>query len=346
MDFIDITDEATWTAFQSKHNNLTFLQTWEWGEMQRRLGYDILRRGITEHGRLVSTVLVVKVRAKRGAMLFVPQGPTFERGAGRETMGSHLKLITDSLVAIAQKENYAFIRIAPILNDVEENRNLFLSLGYRTAPIYMHAERVWSVNLTPAEDVLLANMRKTTRYLIRRAPKDGVSIVTRVNKEALNDFWSVYEETARRERFVPFSRSYLRNEYEVFARTGNVFWLFGFVGSQKKPSDCLAAAMVIFTKNTGFYHQGASLHSKEPVAYLMQWEAMREAKKRGCLSYNFWGILEKGRSPSAWQGLTLFKQGFGGFQTDYVSTQDYIVSPHYWYSYLYEQYLMLRRGVK
>ena len=77
----------------------------------------------------------------------------------------------------------------------------------------------------------------------------------------------------------------------------------------------------------------------------MQWEAIKEAKRRGCTRYSFWGTLQPGRSPKSWGGLSLFKQGFGGFQTDYVPTQDYIVSWKYWISYVYELYLKHKRGV-
>ncbi|GAI33015.1 unnamed protein product, partial [marine sediment metagenome] len=29
-----------------------------------------------------------------------------------------------------------------------------------------------------------------------------------------------------------------------------------------------------------------------PASYLLQWEAIKEAKNRGCKLYNFWGIAE------------------------------------------------------
>src|SRR3990167_6313218 len=111
---------------------------------------------------------------------------------------------------------------------------------------------------------------------------------------------------------------------------------------KKQPKE---KALFIFTKSTAFYHQGASIHTKIPVTYLEQWEAIKEAKKRGCKYYNFWGILQEGRSPKNWQGLTLFKTGFGGRQVDYLPTQDYIISPKYYLTYIYEKLLAWRRGV-
>jgi hypothetical protein len=56
-------------------------------------------------------------------------------------------------------------------------------------------------------------------------------------------------------------------------------------------------------------------------------------------------VFHPGRTPKNWSGLTLFKQGFGGRQLDYVPTQDYVLSPKYHLTSLYEQILNWKRGV-
>jgi peptidoglycan pentaglycine glycine transferase (the first glycine) len=113
----------------------------------------------------------------------------------------------------------------------------------------------------------------------------------------------------------------------------------------KNDKKYLASALVVFTQSTAFYHQGASIHTKYPVPYLLQWEAIKEAKRRGCRYYNFWGISEPGRTPKAWSGLTLFKQGFGGHKVQYLPTQDLVLSPKYYFNWLYEKHLYFKRGI-
>jgi lipid II:glycine glycyltransferase (peptidoglycan interpeptide bridge formation enzyme) len=178
-------------------------------------------------------------------------------------------------------------------------------------------------------------MRKTTRYLIKKAIRDNVIIEKHTDEKAVDDFYKIYGETAKRENFVPFAKDFIKKEFEAFHKTGNAIFLFNPV----------AAALILFTKSTAFYHQGASIHTKIPVTYLLQWEAVRQAKRRGCQFYNFWGILQKGRTPKNWEGLTLFKTGFGGKQIDYLPTQDYIISPKYYLTYIYEKFLQWKRGV-
>jgi lipid II:glycine glycyltransferase (peptidoglycan interpeptide bridge formation enzyme) len=245
------------------------------------------------------------------------------------------------LEPIAKKEGYVFIRVSPVQPQQNGGEECYFKVGFRKAPIYMHAERIWVLDLEPSEEELLASMRKTTRYLIRRAPKDGVEIEKRNDDKSIEDFWKLYQETASRESFVPFSKSFVDNEYKEFATSGNADYFFG-----KVEGEYLAGALVVYTKSTAFYHQGASRHTKFPVPYALQWEAIREAKRRGCKLYNFWGILQEGRTPKAWSGLTLFKKGFGGRQIDYIPTQDYVINPlKYAISWIFETYLQWKRGV-
>ncbi|OGK25382.1 hypothetical protein A3A46_00040 [Candidatus Roizmanbacteria bacterium RIFCSPLOWO2_01_FULL_37_13] len=372
----EIESSQIWNQFFNKAGSPSFLQSWEWGEFQEGLEYRVKRLGIYNDKELEAIAQVIQINSKRGNFLFIPHGPIFMK---HETYNiKHIKTIITQLlnylIALAKNEGYSFIRIAPTLEDAPEYRKIFSDLGFKKAPIYMHAERLWVLPLVEThsyasllpktDDRLLSEMRKTTRYLIRKAQREGVIIEKRTGEKAVDDFWKIYQETARRENFVPFSKSFIEEEFNVFNKTGNALFLFGKVKNNVIPdlirnpdkmdsrlrgndnnTSYLASALIIFTKSTAFYHQGASIHTKIPVTYLLQWEAIKEAKKRGCQIYNFWGILQAGRSPKNWQGLTLFKTGFGGRQIDYLPTQDFVISRRYYLTYLYEKFLAWRRGV-
>ena len=129
---------------------------------------------------------------------------------------------------------------------------MFKELGFRTAPIYMHAERLWVLDITKDEETLLKEMRKTTRYSIRKAEKEGVKVVKRTDEKALQEFQNLYNETAERENFTAYSPSYLAHEYHAFNKTGNANWFFAY----EKDGKLTAAALIDYTKSTAFYHQG------------------------------------------------------------------------------------------
>lgn len=345
MKIEEINNKSEWDNFFISNGSPSFLQSWEWGEFENKTGYEILRLGMYDKS-LSAIALVIKIKAKRGSFLFIPHGPIIKVESSKAKIQSLIKELLEYLVGIAKKEEFSFIRMAPTLTDTPDNRKIFSQLEFKPAPIYMHAERLWILDLNKTEEELLSGMRKTTRYLIKRATRDGVTIEKRTDERSVEDFWQIYEKTAARENFVPFSKTFIRQEFAAFNSTGNALFFFGKLPPSKISSTgIIASALIIFTESTAFYHQGASIHTKIPVTYLEQWEAIKEAKKRGCKYYNFWGILQPGRSPKNWQGLTLFKTGFGGVQLDYISTQDYILSPKYYLTYVYEKYLAWKRGV-
>jgi lipid II:glycine glycyltransferase (peptidoglycan interpeptide bridge formation enzyme) len=206
----------------------------------------------------------------------------------------------------------------------------------------MHAENIWALDISKDEEVLLSEMRKTTRYLIKKAIKEEVLIERVADLSALNKFWKVYDKTVQRENFTPFSKDFIKKEFESFNESSNAMF---FLGHLKNSKQILAASLVLFNKNRAFYHQGASLHSRVPVAYLMQWEAILEAKKRGCRTYDFWGIAPTEDEKHPWHGLTLFKKGFNGFGVDYLPTQDFIFSKRYYATNLYEKVIKWKRAL-
>ncbi|MBL7156515.1 MAG: peptidoglycan bridge formation glycyltransferase FemA/FemB family protein, partial [Candidatus Pacebacteria bacterium] len=222
--------------------------------------------------------------------------------------------------------------ISPIWERTEQNLKIFKELGFKNAPIHMHPELTWELDITPSENDLLMSMRKTTRYLIRQAMKNqDIKIYQSNNLKDVGRFNKLYQETVKRHDFAPFSLNYLKNEFLAFSPDNQVLIFLG-----KHQNKVLSSAIVIYWQNIGFYHQGASVASKIPVSYLMQWKAIMQAKQNGCKTYNFWGVAPTDNKKHAWAGLTLFKKGFGGNKIEYAKTQDYIVSSKYYLNFLVE----------
>ena len=92
-------------------------------------------------------------------------------------------------------------------------------------------------------------------------------------------------------------------------------------------------------------------YPKIPISYLLLWEAIKEAKARGCKKFNFWGIADISSDNKVldknhpWAGLTLFKIGFGGKPKKHVNTQDFILSSKYWLNFAIEKIRKIKRGL-
>ncbi|KKU85631.1 MAG: hypothetical protein A3A32_03000 [Candidatus Wildermuthbacteria bacterium RIFCSPLOWO2_01_FULL_48_35] len=365
----EITNKEKWENFLSHIDEKTFLNSWNWGEFQLKMGDKIWRLGIFDGGDLVAIALVVRVKAKRGTFLFVPHGPTMLCIAGnpkseirnpkqiQNSKSQILNTFLNELKNIAKKEGASFIRIAPILERNGENEKIFRELGFRTAPMHMHPEVTWELDITPSEDRLLAGMRKTTRYLIRQAVKNkDIEIIKSCNVEDVDKFYNLHKETVGRHNFTPFSLEYIKREFESFAPRPPDAELSGDAGGLdneiavfhgKYRGELIASAIIVFWQGAAYYHHGATSlkYPKIPVAHLLQWEIIKEAKRRGCEKYNFWGIAPDGAKNHPWAGLTLFKTGFGGEQKGYVKTQDLPLSWAYWPAAIFEAFRRKKRGL-
>lgn len=296
----------------------SFLQTDTWEEFNRVMGYQTWR---------IEGVLAIKITARRGAFLLVPHVSFFSSE------------LYEKLVQLARSEHCAWIRICPLMADTPEHRAIFAKVGFRDAPTQPHPKLSWILNTRPSEDELLKAMRKTTRYSIRKA-EDDVEVVMSDRPEDIEIFWNLHLATVQRHHFTPFSKEYIKKEFEVFAKHDAARWFFGRVNGEMT-----SAAMVVFDPASGYYHHGASKAEHPTASYLVQWRAIQEAKHRGCVSYNFWGIAPEDQPNHPWVGLSKFKKGFGGHEEAYVPAQDYILAPKYWISYILETIRRRKRNL-
>lgn len=330
----EVQDERTWEAFLVQLKPHTFLQAWKWGLQYELSGSKIFRLGIWEENVLVGVALLLKITARRGSFLLCPHGPLLLDAA------TQLSPLVEYLVSLAKKEHCDFIRVCPLALASTQEKSLYQKRGFRDAPIHMHPELSWMLSLEPSEEELLKEMRKTTRYLIKKTEKEGVEIEMSTNPKDIDRFWPVYQATVDRQHFTPFTKSYLQQEFALFSKEGEAAFFFGTYQGK-----VIAAAIIIFYNGSAFYHHSGSVHLFKNInaSYLLQWRVIQEAKKRGCLLYNFWGIAPEDRPNHPWAGLSLFKKGFGGFAEEYLHAQDLPLTLKYRVNYVVETARRLRR---
>jgi lipid II:glycine glycyltransferase (peptidoglycan interpeptide bridge formation enzyme) len=308
------------------------------------MGNKIWRLGIYHKGELLSVCLTALVEAKRGRFLLIQHGPSIKE-VNTERKREILKALLKELKNKRREGKADFVRMAPLLERNEENARIFKDLGFKESPMHASAyEATWKLDITLPEEELLKNMRKTTRYLIRQAQKDtNIETFRRWSISDVDIFYRIHQEVVRAQRFTPFSLEYLKNEFSTFLPDNQISLFFGEYKGQ-----IVAAAFVVFWSDIGFYHHAALLpkYHKIPIACLLQWEAIKEARRRNCVLYDFWGYVNPKENPEhPWAGPTLFKMGFGGKSYKYLKTQDVPLSKKYWLIYLFEKLRKTKRGL-
>lgn len=332
MDIREITDKNKWEKFIADNSPQALFQSWNWGEVIKKT-QNFWRLGIYDGENLVGIAQVSKVLAKRGNFLHIRHGPVFSDW-NKYYFDAFFKYLNE----LAKKEKVIFLRISPLVENSGEFNAFIRKYGFIDAPVHaMDGEFCWLVDLTGSEEEILASMRKTTRYLIRQGQKLQINIVKSKNISDINEFLNLYKKTAKRQHFVEHKG--IREEFERFLKDDQILLFMGYY--QNKLISC---ALIIFYNNQAIYHHSASIEQKIPVNYLLQWEVIKEAKKRGMKIYNMWGITPPGKPRHPWKGLTIFKQGFGGKVVEYMHAKDLPLSSLYCATYTIDWLRKLRKG--
>ena len=334
MKIEEITAKIIWEEFASRFSPSNFLTSWDWADFNQRMGDLSFRLGIWEGDQLVGICLVLKVKARRGDFLLCPAGPLFY-----DFNSKYFRFIVQYLRKLAEKEKVRFIRIRPTI-EVGNIEKIIEEENFKGAPSHVHAQFSWILDITKKEEELLADMRKSTRYLIKHSDKDELFIKEKNDLSGIRILEELQEETVDRHKFTPFSTKYIEKEFEVFFKHKQAKILVSYKGNQ-----ALAAAMIIFYGNSAFYHHGASIRTKTSATYLLQWEAIKKAKEAGKKYYNFWGIAPNDLPNHPLAGLTYFKQGFGGFKLEYTRAYDLPTSLRYPFIYWFEKLRSVSRGL-
>jgi peptidoglycan pentaglycine glycine transferase (the first glycine) len=310
---------AEWQSFLREHPRAHLLQTAEWGELKAAFGWQPVR--------LVSAGQGLQILFRRlpfGFSLgYIPKGPAGESGwlDGSPALWAELdQLCRDRRAAFCKLEPDAWQGGGPVPPGP----------GWRPSPHAVQPPRTLVVDLEGSEADILARMKQKTRYNIRLAAKKGVTVRP---WQDLAAFHAMMEITGARDGFGVHNLAYYRRTYELFHPAGACELLLAeFEG---RP---LAALMVFARGPRAWYFYGASgdeERSRMPT-YLLQWEAMRWARARGCGEYDLWGVpdedeetLESGfidRSDGLW-GVYRFKRGFGGRLQRAARSLDRIYNP-------------------
>jgi lipid II:glycine glycyltransferase (peptidoglycan interpeptide bridge formation enzyme) len=316
-----------WNAFLDGHPRGHFLQTGEWGELKTAFGW--------EARRLIADGVGAQVLFRRLPLgltvAYVPKPDLADLAAA----GNH-EFWTE-LDALCAGRRAIVCRVEP---DGWEADDSLLTHGpesglsdrvrLRPSPHNTQPRRTLVVDLLASEDSILERMRPKCRYNIRLAAKKDVTVRP---WDDLAAFHRMVTETGRRDRFGVHSLEYYRLAFRLFHGAGLCELLVA--EHQGRP---LAALMVFARGQRAWYVYGASTNDERARMpnYLLQWEAMRWAKWRGCTEYDLWGAPDEdeqkleanfeGRDDGLW-GVYRFKRGFGGDLRRSVQAVDRVYMP-------------------
>ena len=192
------------------------------------------------------------------------------------------------------------------------------------APHDMQPQENFIIDITKSEEVLLQEMKSKTRYNIRLAQKKGVEIFTSKEQKYIDKFYDLVTMTADR-KAVSFHQ---KDHYEKILTFLSDETVTLYIARYQ--DEIVAINIISFFNDTATYLHGAtSDHHRSAMApFLLQWQAMRDARKRDCMWYDLGGIFTES-GDSGKQGITRFKEGFAPGESIYNTkgSYDILLSP-------------------
>ncbi len=303
---------------RANHPEANFLQSAGWGKVYELDGEKVFYFGLYDGDDLIGSAVVILKKAKRGAYLEIPGGPLLDWDRNKRAV----KAFMQEIRKVAEREKCVFVRMRPNIPDDYNNQQLVRELGLVPSPMHLHAEHTVMLDLSLSEDDLLKDMRRQTRYEVRRAQKLGIEVTFDTSKYAFTDFYNLQLETAKRQDFIPSSRRFIEAQHEAFEGAARIYT----ASLNGKP---LAKGLIIMQSPEAIYHEAASAEEgrKYPGAYALQWQVIRDAKDLGMKRYNLFGIAPPNSPHHRYAGVTTFKTGFGGEQVTYLPAQDLVIRP-------------------
>jgi len=353
-------ESKSWNSIISKLPNSHFLQTYEWGQVKAKYGWTPLYAIWTDDGKFsifkdtdhwsldtahcVAAALILKRQILRNAfaarlsILYSPKGPLLDWS--NETLRDR---VLNDLQSFAKKQGAIFLKMDPdvvlgtgapnsVDNVINNDGQVVLSdlkrEGWGDSPDQIQFKNTVLIDLTPSEEALLARMKQKTRYNIRLAEKKGVTV--RVGKEEdLSMLYKMYVQTSVRDGFVIRDEGYYKTVWNMFMNSDEPTCEPLIAEVNGAP---VAGIFVFYFVSRAYYVYGMSreVHREKMPAYLLQWEAMKRARAKGCLTYDLWGAPDVFDESDTMWGVYRFKEGLGGKVVRTLGAWDYAPNP-LWY---------------
>lgn len=319
MKIIDAADKEVWDGFIKSHPEANFLQSWDFYEFHASRGLKVVRRLFYRGETIIGAYAGVVEAAKRGRYMAIAGGPIIDWN-DTALVGA----VFDDIRAQGRKAGCVFVRVRPQLELSESSLKLMRDLGLKRAPMYLSVEYAGVLDLNKPEEEILAGASQGFRRKLRKAEKYELEISADTSDEAINEFCRLEKLHAERQKYVAFSASFLKKQFEAFREGGEVL-----IYTARKDGEILAQNFMIFYGPEASYHYGVSsmLGTKYSAAPLLHVRAMEEARSRGCIRYNLWGIVEPDETSHRFYGVSEFKRSFGCSELRYTPAHDMILKP-------------------
>jgi lipid II:glycine glycyltransferase (peptidoglycan interpeptide bridge formation enzyme) len=305
-------DASVWDAFVSQASDGSVLQSWAWGALKSRYGWRATRYLWTEGGAPVAAASVLRRRFPGGLALdYAPRGPVL--GRRLEQWPGFWQALRDHLA----RDGGTVLKVDPEWTS-DPQRSALQQAGGRPSrhPIQHQATMVVDIR---GGDEALRRLKESTRRNIRQGEREGITVEASEGSAAMDSFYELLSETAAREHFTIRPVAYYQDLLSLFRERGQAA-----VYLARRADRLLAGAIMLFYGSRLIYLYGGTRTDARELkpGYLLHWRAIEDAQRRGCTSYDMWGVPLNPQPGQRGYGYYVFKSRFNPQMVRFIGLYD------------------------
>jgi lipid II:glycine glycyltransferase (peptidoglycan interpeptide bridge formation enzyme) len=353
-------DKDTHVEFLNNYQTFSFLQLPCWAEVKS--GWKSKSVGWFDERKLVCVglILIRNIPKTKWSLFYLPEGPVLDpdyaknvvdwltplRDFAKESGAFNLKLgpqVTINTWSASTIKSAISDNIYRQFKDVDPDRvNPFgneigtklRNLGGKQIETDgegfgdVQPRFVFAIDVQDKSDEeLLASFSQEWRRNIKKAEKSEVK-VRQASFGDLENFHTLYKETAKRDKFTPRPLNYFKQMWKSLnENSNNLAEMRLYIAEQE--NICHAACLWVRVGKHVWYTYGASSTNGRELrpSNAIQWQMMRDARDAGASIYDMRGIAATLNEKSPLFGLLRFKIGTGGKVIQYVGEWDFVLKP-------------------
>ena len=232
----EILNEKEFMDFATNHEQASFHQTVNWGNLKAMTGWESYLVGVKENNKVIAASLILAKKTPIGKkMFYAPRGFLIDYDNVEL-----LTFFTKELKIWAKKNKAIFIKIDPyisyqerdlhgnIVENGKNNKNAYnnlINLKYKHMGFNVAGEEVqprW-IFITPTKNTTVEEVMKgmdpKTRQILRKNERNKIK-VREINYDELDKFKAISEHTAKRRGFLDRPLSYYQKMFKEMDKNG------------------------------------------------------------------------------------------------------------------------------
>jgi lipid II:glycine glycyltransferase (peptidoglycan interpeptide bridge formation enzyme) len=311
-----INDTDRWNEFVKAQASGSFTQSFDWANFFATHKERVWRFIVEDDTRILGVIFFFRSYLKfNQTILYAPKGPIIADNIA-DFRSAVFKLLVEKIDQVAKEEGALYFQCDPQTRD-NSWLELLANNGFTKSARDIQPRHTLILDIRPSIEELQKNMHPKTRYNIRLAEKKGVEII--IDNSKHKEFLELLKKTEQRQKISLYGSDYFKNILQLpFVK----LYLAKYNGKY------IAANIIIFWNHEATYLFGASDYTFRQIMapHLLQWQAIKDARRDGYWFYDFWGAAPKNASgrEQNWGGFTKFKMGFSPDAeiTEYLGTYE------------------------